>query len=187
MLFSVPMPGLQCSSAGRRFESSRAFKSKPAGVNQRGQNEDFRASALPPSCYSNDAEQAGAKEEERGGFGDTARLLLNITLSRIGPMSSPPLFVSCTKTFASRLVMNGVPLRTVQKLLGHKTIAMTERYSHMSDDHMDDAVEASIHYKNTGKIPMAAMGGSRNPLKRWHAREDSNLRPSDSKSDALSS
>jgi site-specific recombinase XerD len=34
-------------------------------------------------------------------------------------------------TFASRLVMAGVDLRTVQELMGHKTIAMTVRYSHL--------------------------------------------------------
>ena len=35
-------------------------------------------------------------------------------------------------TFASRLVMAGVDLRTVQELMGHETMAMTERYSHLS-------------------------------------------------------
>ncbi len=44
-------------------------------------------------------------------------------------------------TFASRLVMAGVDLRTVQDLLGHKTIAMTERYSHLSPAHRLDAVQ----------------------------------------------
>lgn len=38
-------------------------------------------------------------------------------------------------TFASRLIMTGVDLRTVQVLMGHKTIAMTLRYSHLSPDH----------------------------------------------------
>jgi len=43
-------------------------------------------------------------------------------------------------TFASRLVMAGVDLRTVQELMGHKTIAMTMRYAHTSDKHRLDAV-----------------------------------------------
>jgi site-specific recombinase XerD len=44
-------------------------------------------------------------------------------------------------TFASRLVMAGVDLRTVQELMGHKTIQMTCRYSHLSDAHKLAAVE----------------------------------------------
>jgi integrase len=43
-------------------------------------------------------------------------------------------------TFASRLVMAGVDLPTVQALLGHKTIAMTLRYTHLSSDHKQRAV-----------------------------------------------
>ena len=44
-------------------------------------------------------------------------------------------------TFASRLVMAGADLRTVQELMGHKTIAMTLRYSHLSPAHQLDAVQ----------------------------------------------
>ena len=43
-------------------------------------------------------------------------------------------------TFASRLVMSGVDIRTVQELMGHKDIRMTMRYSHLSDAHLKDAV-----------------------------------------------
>src|SRR5215469_14965184 len=44
-------------------------------------------------------------------------------------------------TFASRLVMSGVDLRTVQQLLGHKTIQMTVRYAHLAPEHQKAAVE----------------------------------------------
>ena len=37
--------------------------------------------------------------------------------------------------------MAGVDIRTVQELLGHKTIAMTVRYSHLAPKHTLAAVE----------------------------------------------
>lgn len=44
-------------------------------------------------------------------------------------------------TFCSRLVMAGVSLKTVQELMGHKTIQMTARYAHLSPHHLQNAVE----------------------------------------------
>ena len=41
-----------------------------------------------------------------------------------------------THTFASRLVMNGVPLRVVKELLGHSDIKTTMVYSHLAPDYM---------------------------------------------------
>jgi integrase len=43
-------------------------------------------------------------------------------------------------TFASHLVMSGVNIRAVQQLLGHKDIKMTMRYSHLSPQHLQEAV-----------------------------------------------
>jgi integrase len=55
-------------------------------------------------------------------------------------------------TFASRLVMAGVDLVTVKELLGHKSIDMTMRYSHLSQDHKRKAVEIlDRHYMDTSK------------------------------------
>ena len=47
-------------------------------------------------------------------------------------------------TFASRLVMLGVPLRTVQILMGHKSITMTARYAHLAAHHKRAAVELLV-------------------------------------------
>ena len=41
---------------------------------------------------------------------------------------------------ASYLVMAGVDMRTVAEILGHKTIQMTQRYAHLSPEHLKDAV-----------------------------------------------
>ena len=45
-------------------------------------------------------------------------------------------------TFASHLVMAGVPLAKVQKLLGHKSIIMTQVYAHLSPESTREEVEA---------------------------------------------
>jgi site-specific recombinase XerD len=47
-------------------------------------------------------------------------------------------------TFASRLVMAGVDLKTVQELMGHKTIAMTARYTHLAPTHKLRALETLV-------------------------------------------
>jgi integrase len=42
-------------------------------------------------------------------------------------------------TYGSHLVMAGVPLRTVQVLMGHSTILVTERYAHLAPGHLQEA------------------------------------------------
>ena len=44
-------------------------------------------------------------------------------------------------TAASYLVMSGVDLATVKEILGHRTLEMTLRYSHLSNTHMKNAME----------------------------------------------
>ncbi len=56
-------------------------------------------------------------------------------------------------TFASRLVMKGVDLYTVQILLGHKTPEMVQRYAHLSPGHLRQAVE-----KLTVQLPGQSVG-----------------------------
>jgi integrase len=54
-------------------------------------------------------------------------------------------------TFASRLVMAGVDLATVKELMGHKHIAMTLRYAHLTPGHKRAAVE--VLSGGAGKSP----------------------------------
>lgn len=64
-------------------------------------------------------------------------------------------FHTLRHTCASWLVQNGVPLITVGRLLGHSTMAMTERYSHLAPDHFKQAVdtlEAVRRKKTPAKI-----------------------------------
>ena len=43
-------------------------------------------------------------------------------------------------TFASHLIMRGASIKEVQELLGHKTMTMTLRYAHLSQEHKKKAV-----------------------------------------------
>ena len=44
-------------------------------------------------------------------------------------------------TFGSHMVMQGVNPRTLQQIMGHKDIKMTMRYSHLSPEYVQEAVE----------------------------------------------
>lgn len=51
-------------------------------------------------------------------------------------------FHTLRHTYASWLIAAGCSIYTVKKLLGHRTLAMTERYSHLADETLKDAVRA---------------------------------------------
>ena len=54
-------------------------------------------------------------------------------------------------TFASRLVMAGVDIRTVAALLGHKQIQMTMRYAHLAPAHNQAAVQKLAEWNRLEK------------------------------------
>jgi len=70
-------------------------------------------------------------------------------------------------TFATRLVQSGVDLYKVQRLLGHKSPAMTQRYAHHCPESLHDGVgildsrkDLSQIYHNSIKIAGNAGGGN---------------------------
>jgi len=78
----------------------------------------------------------------------SARFRETCTLAKIEPLGPHVL----RHTFASRLVMAGVDLRTVQELMGHKSINMTLRYAHLSPDHKRRAME-TLESRFSGESP----------------------------------
>jgi site-specific recombinase XerD len=65
-------------------------------------------------------------------------------------------------TFASRLVMAGVDIRTVAELMGHRTIQMTMRYAHLAPAHKLAAVERLAVGHLEGAADTDASGGQQN-------------------------
>lgn len=61
-------------------------------------------------------------------------------------------------TFASRLAMESVDLMTIRDLMGHKTMTMTLRYSHLSPGHRQNAVERLVTRPVAKPEPAAASG-----------------------------
>jgi len=68
-------------------------------------------------------------------------------------------------TFARRLVMNGVDLRTVDELLGQRTIQLTMRYAHRAADRRHEPV--SRLDQETGSGRSARRGPQRATLREW--------------------
>jgi integrase len=59
-------------------------------------------------------------------------------------------------TFASRLAMEGVELMAIRELMGHKSMAMTLRYSHLSPGHRRAAIERLVTRRTTTDYLAAA-------------------------------
>lgn len=55
-------------------------------------------------------------------------------------------------TYASHLVMNGTPIYSVAQLLGHSTIEMSSRYSHLDMSHLHHAV-SKLQFEQNDSTP----------------------------------
>jgi integrase len=79
-------------------------------------------------------------------YGKTGYVLPRITpeslsrnfLHNCASLGLPGSLHSLRHTYAAHLVMAGVPLRTLQVLMGHASFKTTERYAHIGEDHLRD-------------------------------------------------
>ncbi len=74
----------------------------------------------------------------RGKRVDSVKTAFNAAVRRAGIVDFR--FHDLRHTFASQLLMKGGTLKDVQELLGHKTMTMTLRYAHLTQEHKRKAV-----------------------------------------------
>jgi integrase len=68
-------------------------------------------------------------------------------------------FHSLRHSCASHLAMNGADLYTIQAVLGHKTLAMAQRYSHLTNDHIKNSVERLQNVWNPKEAEVIPLSG----------------------------
>ncbi len=88
--------------------------------------------------------KAQSKKQERVFYGKNGARLDSIRRSWAKLVTDAKIkdfrFHDLRHSFASKLVMKGVPLNTVRELLGHADLNTTLRYAHLAPDHKADAV-----------------------------------------------
>jgi len=90
---------------------------------------------------------------------DSVKTSFNAAMKRAGIMGFR--FHDLRHTFASQLLLHGGDLKDVQELLGHKSMTMTLRYAHLTQEHKKKAVNLlnslTGHHKTTvTKLSQAA-------------------------------
>ncbi len=95
---------------------------------------------------------------------------------------------------ASRLLADGVDIRIIQLMLGHASVQQTQRYLNVTDEELRKGLEVSWKRGRALRLVASGQNGvtechtSVTPeLKKWRARQDSNLRPLAPEANALSS
>ncbi len=105
---------------------------------------------IPKNASPNEYVFPGKGGKVQGHISDTfKRTIFDIGFNEgVEDRRNKVVFHTLRHTFCSWLAMQGTPLFTIQQLARHKTLAMTERYSHLLPDHKQDAVKAMAEVFN---------------------------------------
>jgi len=98
-------------------------------VKEREQRDDKQGWVFPTTT-------ANAKHPHRQSMAE--QFARSVKRAKLDPSKVTPHVLR--HTAITGLVRAGVDLPTIQKISGHKTLAMVLRYTHLSDDHIDQAV-----------------------------------------------
>ena len=74
----------------------------------------------------------------KGNRVEDVKTVFNAATKRAGIMDFK--FHDLRHTCASHMAMKGASMKEIQEILGHKTMTMTLRYAHLSQDHKKKAV-----------------------------------------------
>jgi integrase len=162
----IPLNAIACNALQdrKRAQQDYAAKKKEKGVDHADQVFVFRDAGRDP------------QHNYRRWFNEA------LTEARIKDYSW-----HCNRhTFASRLVMAGVDLRTVAELMGHGSIQMTMRYAHLAPQHnraaVDRLVPLSVPRRAAKKSTRSAKRGNglvtksvtnRKPILGWSSENQS--------------
>jgi integrase len=125
-------------------EMERGKVQKPVlGTPKGGQNRDVPLTEAAVSMLRSLPRRLGSKlvfTDADGGFLSHQAGRSSLVSASAEAGIKPVHWHMLRHTFASHLVMRGVPLRVVQQLLGHASIEVTERYAHLSPEVNREAV-----------------------------------------------
>ena len=99
--------------------------------------ERFPPESRPTDLVFPDANGRPKKAVSKAFFRAVERLGLN---DGIEDPRDKVVFHTLRHTFASWLAIRGTPILTLKELMGHKSLAMTERYSHLMPDQKREAI-----------------------------------------------
>lgn len=108
-----------------------------------------RMTATPDAYIFTDSSGGKIKEVSNAFQRAVERLGLN---DGVTDCRQRVVFHTCRHTFASWLAIQGTPIYTIARLMGHRAISMSERYAHLSPDHKRDAVAALAALADRKKI-----------------------------------